>query len=99
MSLVTKQLAKWFKKPAEPSEKEMLTDFIKELDSVLLSMEEMTDDITQGYKNQVIQKRPLSTKIIANLPKIFQPNEVKTQNEKLSELSSTKLKMQSLRGT
>ena len=99
MSLLTKQLAKWFKKPAEPSEKEMLTDFIKELDSVLLTMEEMTDDITQGFRNQVIQKRSLTTKIIANMPKIIQPNKIRSQNEKLTELSATKQKMQSLRGT
>ena len=99
LSLLTKQLAKWFKKPAELSEKEMLVDFIKELDSVLLSMEEMTDDITLGYRNQVIQKRPLSSKIIASMPKLLQPNQIRSQNEKLSELSSTKQKMQSLRGT
>ena len=68
MALLTKQLAKWFKKTDEPSEKEMLTNFIKELDSVLYSMEEMTDDITQGYRKQVIQKRSFTTQIVANLP-------------------------------
>ncbi|MCK4848225.1 MAG: hypothetical protein KAT16_04300 [Candidatus Heimdallarchaeota archaeon] len=99
MALLTKQLAKWFKKPAEQSEKEMLTGFIKELDSVLFSMEEMTDDITQGYRSQVIHKRPLTTKIIANLPNFLQPQKIRSQNDKLIELSVTKQKMQSLRGT
>jgi archaellum component FlaC len=99
LALLTKQLAKWFKKTDEPSEKEMLTNFIKDLDSVLFSMEEMTDDITEGFKNQVIHKRPLSNKIIANLPKFIQPHKIKTQNEKLTELNKTKQKMQSLRGT
>ncbi|MHA1207295.1 MAG: hypothetical protein ACTSSO_06970 [Candidatus Hodarchaeales archaeon] len=99
LALLTKQLAKWFKKPTELSEKEMLTDFIKDLDSVLFSMEEMTDDMTQGYRQQVIHKRPLTTKIIAILPKFIQPYKIKSQNEKLTELSITKQKMQSLRGT
>jgi chromosome segregation ATPase len=99
LALLTKKLAKWFKKPAEPTEKEMIKNFIQELDSVLVSMEEMTEDMTIGFSNQVIQQRPLSTKLIAYLPKFMQSKHTRSQNEKLFELKTTKQKMQILRGT
>ena len=99
MALLTNILAKWFKKPAEPTEKEMIKDFIQELDSVLISMEEMTEDMTNGFSNQVIQRRPLSTKLMAYLPKFMQSKNTRSQNEKLIELKNTKQKMRTLRGT
>jgi archaellum component FlaC len=99
LALLTKRLSKWFKRPAEPTEKEMIKEFVNDLHSVLETMENMTDDISKGYKSQVIEKRSLSSKIVANLPKIIQPQRIKLQNEKLNELSETKQKMQSLRNT
>ena len=99
MALLTEKLAKWFKKPAEPTEKEMIKDFIQELDSVLVSMEEMTVDMTDGFSHQVIQQRPLSTKFMTYLPKFMQSKSTRSQNEKLIELKNTKHKMQTLRGT
>ncbi len=99
MALLTNILAKWFKKPAEPTEKEMIKDFIQELDSVLMSMEEMTEDMTNGFSNQVIQRRPLSTKLMTYLPKFMQSKNTRSQNEKLIELKNTKQKMHTLRGT
>lgn len=99
MSLLTKQLSKWFKKPTEPTEKEMIKEFIGELDSVLESMESMTSDIAQGFQTQIIEERSFSNKIIANLPKFLQPPRIRSQNEKLVQLNGTKQKMKSLRGT
>ncbi len=99
MALLTKRLSKWFKRPAEQTEKEMIKGFVNDLHSVLESMENMTDDISEGFKSQVIDKRSLSSRIIANLPRLIQPPIIRLQNEKLNELSETKLKMKSLRGT
>ncbi len=96
---MTKQLAKWFKKPVEPTEKEIIKDFIEELDSVLETMEIMTDDITQGFRIQIIKPRSFSNKIIASLPKVLQPAQIRSQNEKLKEINDTKQKMKLLRGT
>lgn len=99
LALLTKRLSKWFKRPAEQTEKEMIKDFVNDLHSVLEAMENMTEDISEGYKSQVIEKRTLSSRIIANLPKVIQPSKIKRQNEKLNEMSETKHKMQSLRST
>jgi archaellum component FlaC len=99
LALLTKQLAKWFKKPAEPTEKEMLKDFIGELDSVLESMDSMTSDMISGFDTQIIKQRNLPTKIISNLPKVLQSKTIRNQNEKLIELNGTKKKMSALRKT
>jgi hypothetical protein len=99
MSVITKRLGKWFKKPTEPTEKELIKNFIEDLESVLESMETMTDDISQGFTNQVVQKRSFATKILSSMPKIIQPSHVRQQNEKITEMQETKRKMKLLRGT
>ena len=99
MALLTKQLAKWFKKPVEQTEKELLKEFIEELDSVLETMERMTSDISQGFKEQIIKPRSIFNKIVAVMPKVVQPTQIRDQNEKLMELNGTKQKMKSLRET
>lgn len=99
MSVITKRLGKWLKKTEEPSEKELIVGFIHDLESVLESMEDMTDDISKGYSDQVVQKRSFSSKILASMPKFIQPSGVRQQNEKLNEIHQTKRKMHLLRGT
>ncbi|MFX0150556.1 MAG: hypothetical protein ACFFAJ_07260 [Candidatus Hodarchaeota archaeon] len=99
MSVITKRLGKWFKKPTEPTEKELIKNFIEDLESVLESMETMTDDISQGFTSQVVQKRSLGTKILSSMPKIIQPSHVRLQNEKITEMQEAKRKMKLLRGT
>ncbi|MFX0171044.1 MAG: hypothetical protein ACFE9L_03920, partial [Candidatus Hodarchaeota archaeon] len=99
MSVITKRLGKWFKKPTEPTEKELIKNFIEDLESVLESMEAMTDDISQGFTSQVVQKRSFATKILSSMPKIIQPSHVRQQNEKITEMQETKRKMKLLRGT
>lgn len=99
MSVITKRLGKWLKKTEEPSEKELIVDFIHDLESVLKSMEEMSDDISDGYSDQVVEKRTFSSKILASMPKFMQPNRIRQQNEKSEEISEAKHKMQLLRGT
>lgn len=98
MSVITKRLGKWFKKPTEPTEKELIKNFIEDLESVLESMEAMTDDVSKGYSDQVIQKRSFATKLIASMPKIIQPSRVRQQNEKVAEVQETKQRMKLLRG-
>ena len=63
----------------------MIKTFIQELDSVLVSMEEMTVDMTDGFSNQIIEQRPLSTKLMTYLPKFMQSKSTRSQNEKLIE--------------
>ncbi len=99
MSVITKKLGKWLKKTEEPSEKELIVGFIDDLESVLESMEEMADDISKGYSNQVIQKRSISSKVLSSMPKFIQPKRVRKQNEKVGEIRETKRKMHLLRGT
>ena len=99
MSLITKRLEKWLKKPTEPTEKEMLLGFIGDLDSVLETMESMADDVYFGYSNQVIDQRTIPKKIAASLPKFLQPVQIKRQNEKIKEIKDTKQKMRHLRET
>lgn len=99
MSAITKRLGKWFKKTEEPSEKELIVGFIHDLESVLESMEEMTDDMSGGYSEQVIEKRSFSSKILGSMPKFAQPKRIRQQNEKITEIKETKRKMQLLRGT
>ncbi|MHA2226798.1 MAG: hypothetical protein ACXAC8_16415 [Candidatus Hodarchaeales archaeon] len=99
MSVITKKLGKWLKKTEEPTEKELILGFIQDLESVLESMEGMSTDISEGYSNQVIQKRSFSSKILASMPKIIQPGTLRQQNEKINEIKETKRKMQLLRGT
>ncbi|MFX0014228.1 MAG: hypothetical protein ACFFB2_07035 [Promethearchaeota archaeon] len=99
MSVITKKLGKWFKKTEEPSEKELIVGFIHDLESVLESMEEMADDISGGYSEQVMKKRSLSAKVLASMPTFLQPSHVRKQNEKVTEIKETKRKMQFLRGT
>lgn len=98
MSVITKRLGKWFKKTEEPSEKELIVGFIHDLESVLESMEEMADDMTSGYSEQVIVKRSFSSKILGSMPKFIQPSRIRQQNEKITEIKETKRKMQLLRG-
>jgi len=90
-------LGKWLKKPAEPSEKEMIVDFIQDLEGVLESMENMTEDISHGYSDQIINKRNFTSKITAFLPKFIQPSRIRQQNEKLNEIQETKRKMHLLK--
>lgn len=99
MSVITKRLGKWFKKTEEPSEKELIVGFIHDLESVLESMEEISDDVSNGYSSQVVQKRTFSSKILASMPKFMQPNRIRQQNEKTTEIKETKRRMQLLRGT
>ncbi len=99
MSVITKRLEKWFKKPSEPSEKELIMGFIQDLETVLESMESMAEDIDLGYSDQVIKNRNLSSKILASLPKFIQPTQIKRQNEKVTEIRESKRKMKLLRGT
>ncbi|MHA1214507.1 MAG: hypothetical protein ACTSPG_04380 [Candidatus Hodarchaeales archaeon] len=99
MSVITKSLAKWFNKPSEPTEKEMLLDFIGDLGSVLKSMEVLATDMYDGFSDQVIQKRPLSSRLISLLPKFIQPDSVRHQNERLNEISTAKAKMKYLQDT
>ena len=99
MSVITKRLGKWLKKPDEPSEKEMIVGFIEDLESVLDSMEDMAEDIHKGYSKQVVQQRSITTKIVASLPKFMQPNRIRQQNEKIAEIDETRRKMHLLKGT
>ncbi|NHJ01974.1 MAG: hypothetical protein EAX86_07495 [Candidatus Heimdallarchaeota archaeon] len=99
MSVITKRLEKWLKKPSEPTEKEMIMDFIGDLDTILETMEDMADDMHSGYSDQVIKQRSLSTKIASSLPKFLQPVQIKRQNEKIKEILTTKQKMRHLRET
>ena len=99
MSLITKRLGKFLKKTKEPSEKELIVGFIHDLESVLESMEEMSDDISSGYSSQVTQKRSFSSKILASMPKFIQPDRIRKQNEKITEINETKRKMRLLQGT
>ena len=99
MSLITKRLGKFLKKTEEPSEKELIVGFIHDLESVLESMEEMSDDISSGYSSQVTQKRSFSSKVLASMPKFIQPERIRKQNEKVTEINETKRKMRLLRGT
>ncbi|MFW9777321.1 MAG: hypothetical protein ACFFE8_00625 [Candidatus Heimdallarchaeota archaeon] len=99
MSVFTKRLSKWFKKPDEPTEKELLVNFIHDLDSVLESMEGMAADLSGGMSEQVVQKRSLTSKLLASMPRFLQPGDIKKQNEKIREIDETKRKMQLLRGT
>jgi chromosome segregation ATPase len=99
LSVITKRLGKWFKKPEEPNEKELIKGFIEELESVLDSMDTMTNDIVGGYSDQVVQKRSLSSKFLAAMPQILQPSRIRQQNEKITEMKEAKQKMKLLRGT
>ncbi|MHA2055967.1 MAG: hypothetical protein ACW99F_20550 [Candidatus Hodarchaeales archaeon] len=99
MALITEKLAKWFKKPSEPSEKEMIKSFIGDLDDILVSMDSMANDMTDGFSDQIIKKRGFSTKLMSYLPQVLQPRSIRLENEKLTELKSSRLKMKSLRGT
>lgn len=99
MALITAKLAKWFKKPSEPTEKDMIKSFIKDLDDILVSMDSMTNDMVDGFNEQIIRNRGLYTKIMSNLPQILQPSKIRLQNEKLTELKNTKSKMKTLRDT
>ncbi len=99
MSVITKRLGKWLKKAEEPSEKELIVGFIHDLESVLESMEEMSDDISTGYSDQVIQKRSFSSKVLASMPKFMQSRRLRQQNEKKAEITEAKRKMLLLRGT
>ena len=99
MALITAKLAKWFKKPSESTEKDMIKSFIKDLDDILVSMDSMTNDMVDGFNEQIIRNRGLYTKMISNLPQILQPNKIRLQNEKLTELKNTKSKMKALRDT
>ncbi|MHA2175525.1 MAG: hypothetical protein ACXABI_11905 [Candidatus Hodarchaeales archaeon] len=99
MALITEKLAKWFKKPSEPSEKEMIKSFIGDLDDILVSMDSMANDMTDGFSEQIIKKRGFSTKLMSYLPQVLQPRSIRLENEKLTELKSSRLKMKSLRGT
>ena len=99
MSLITKHLGKWLKKPAEPSEKEMIVDFIQDLEGVLGSMENMAEDIFHGYSDQIVNKRNFTSKITSSLPKFLQPGRIRQQNEKLNEIQETKRKMHLLKDT
>ncbi|MFX0084577.1 MAG: hypothetical protein ACFFAU_02805 [Candidatus Hodarchaeota archaeon] len=99
MSLITKRLGKWLKKPAEPSEKELIIGFIEDLESVLESMEDMAEDIHNGYSKQVVQQRSIISKVSAVLPKFMQPDRVRQQNEKMTEIQETRHKMQLLKRT
>ncbi len=99
MSLITKRLGKWLKKPAEPSEKELIIGFIEDLESVLESMEDMAEDIQNGYTKQVVQQRSIISKITAILPKFMQPARVRQQKEKMTEIQETRSKMQLLKRT
>jgi archaellum component FlaC len=99
VSVFTKRLSKWFKKPEEKDEKELLVDFIHDLESVLESMEGMADDLSGGMSEQVVEKRSLTSKILASMPQFLQPKDIQKQNEKIKEISETKRKMQLLRGT
>ena len=90
-------MGKWLKKPAEPSEKEMIVDFIQDLEGVLESMENMTEDIFHGYSDQIVNKRNFTSKITAFLPKFIQPSRIRQQNEKLNEIQETKRKMHLLK--
>ncbi|MFW9854039.1 MAG: hypothetical protein ACFFFG_03235 [Candidatus Thorarchaeota archaeon] len=99
MSVFTKRLSKWFKKPEEPTEKELLVNFIHDLESVLESMEGMAGDLSGGMSEQVVQKRSLTSKLLASLPRFLQPRDIQKQNEKIKEINETKRKMQLLRGT
>ncbi|MHA1972723.1 MAG: hypothetical protein ACTSW1_07015 [Candidatus Hodarchaeales archaeon] len=99
MSVIANNLAKWFHKPKKPTEKELLLDFIGDLGSVLKSMEVLATDMYDGFSDQVIQKRPLTSKVISLLPKFFQPGSVRRQNERLVEISTAKAKMKYLQDT
>ncbi|MHA2245871.1 MAG: hypothetical protein ACXADY_12980, partial [Candidatus Hodarchaeales archaeon] len=96
MSVITKKLGKWLKRPAEPSEKEMIVSFIEDLENVLDSMAE---DIYHGYSEQVVQKRSFKSKMTASLPKFLQSSRIRQQNEKMTEIQETKRKMRLLKGT
>lgn len=97
--IITKHLGKWLKKPAEPSEKEMIVNFIQDLEGVLESMENMTEDISHGYSDQILNKRNLTSKITASLPKFIQPSRIRQQNEKVNEIQEAKRKMHLLKDT
>ncbi len=99
MALITKQLAKWFKRPSEQTEKDMIKSFIGDLDDILISMDNMANDMADGFNEQIIKKRGFSTKIMSFLPHMLQPKKIKSQNEKLIELKTSRLKMKSLRET
>jgi archaellum component FlaC len=99
LSIITKRLGKWLKKPDEPSEKEMIIGFIEDLESVLESMEDMTEDIHNGYSKQVVQQRSITSRITASLPKFMQPTRIRQQNEKIAEIEETRRKMHLLKGT
>ena len=99
MALITSKLAKWFKKPSELTEKDMIKSFIKDLDDILISMDSMTNEMVDGFNDQIIKNRGLYTRIMSNLPQILQPSKIRLQNEKLTELKATKVKMKSLRET
>lgn len=99
VSIITKRLSKWFKKPEEPTEKELLVSFIHDLESVLESMEGMADDLSGGMSEQVVQKRSLTSKLLASMPRFLQPKDIQKQNEKITEIRETKRKMQLLKGT
>lgn len=99
MSVIAKSLGKWFTKPVEPSEKELLIDFIGDLDSVLESMEDLAADMFEGFNSQILQQRSVYSKLIALLPNFLQPTEIRVQTKRRNELNSTKLKMMYLRKT
>jgi archaellum component FlaC len=99
LSVITKKLGKWLKRPAEPSEKEMIVSFIEDLENVLDSMEDMAEDIYHGYSEQVVQKRSFKSKMTASLPKFLQSSRIRQQNEKMTEIQETKRKMRLLKGT
>ena len=99
MSIITKRLNKWFKKPEEPTEKELLVSFIHDLESVLDSMDGMADDLSGGMSEQVVQKRSFTSKLMASFPRFLQPKDIQKQNEKVTEIRETKRKMQLLKGT
>lgn len=98
MTVITK-LGSWFKKPEKVDEKEMIIDFIGDLESVLDSMGNIVDDVHEGYQDQVIKKRTFTDKILGVLPSFLQSNDVKEQSKKSTEIQQTKIKMSTLKST
>ena len=77
----------------------MIVSFLEDLEDVLESMDDMAEDIQDGYSEQIVQKRSYRSKIAASLPKFIQPSRVRQQNEKLAEIQETRRKMHLLKGT
>lgn len=99
MSLIKSKLKKLgskFSSPKEPDQRELVTNFIGDLKTITVSIEDLVENLGDEFEKQVVQDRGIIDKTLLKLPKFLQPIKLKESEQERKKLTTVKKRIYDL---